>query len=116
MDRKTTSSNWANEKALLETCPMTYTLSVIDGRWKPVILFQISRGVRRFSELEKAIPLISQKMLTVRLKELEKDQLRHREIFVEIPPRVEYYLTEKGRSLLPLLQEMNRWGKSNSNT
>jgi DNA-binding HxlR family transcriptional regulator len=114
MQRKTSSTNLANEVALIRSCPMTYTLSIIGGRWKPVIIFQISAGNSRFGELRRAIPLVTQKMLTNHLRELEKDKMITRKVFAEVPPRVEYALTIKGKSLLPLLKEMNKWGKAQS--
>ena len=112
MLRKTSSTNLSNEMALINSCPMTYTLSVIGGRWKPAIIFRISTGSTRFGDLKKTIPLVTQKMLTSRLRELEKDKIITRKVFAEVPPRVEYALTNKGKALLPLLKEMNKWGKT----
>lgn len=86
------------------------TLSVIGGKWKPIILYQLVFGTRRFGEIAARIPTISRKVLTEQLKELEIDKLIKREHYKEIPPRVEYSLTELGESLMPLFQEMARWG------
>jgi DNA-binding HxlR family transcriptional regulator len=110
MARKASSTNLVNELALINSCPMTYTLSVIGGRWKPVVIFRTSSGITRFSELKRAIPLVTPKMLTTHLRELEKDQIITRKVFAEVPPRVEYALTDRGVMLLPLLKEMNKWG------
>ena len=86
------------------------TLSVIGGKWKPIILYQLAFGTRRFGEIAARIPIISRKVLTEQLKELENDKLIKREYFKEIPPRVEYSLTELGESLTPLFEEMAKWG------
>ena len=86
------------------------TLSVIGGKWKPIILYQLAFSTRRFGELAVRIPSISRKVLTEQLKELENDKLVLRKHYKEIPPRVEYSLTKRGESLTPLFQEMAKWG------
>jgi DNA-binding HxlR family transcriptional regulator len=91
-------------------CPMNATLEFIGGRWKTVILYTLSSGTRRFGELAARIPSISRKVLTQQLKELESHGLVKREQFNEIPPRVEYSLTDLGLSLGKVLQEMETWG------
>lgn len=93
-----------------ETCPVTLTLSILGGHWKGLILYAIYLGVHRFGELQRTIPEISKKMLTQELRDLEKNGLIHREIFAEIPPRVEYTLTELGTSSFPIFQAMITWG------
>lgn len=85
-------------------------LELIGGKWKPVILYCIRSDKRRFGEIAARIPDISRKVLTEQLKELELDGLVVREQFKEIPPRVEYSLTELGKSLSPVLSEMEKWG------
>jgi DNA-binding HxlR family transcriptional regulator len=92
-------------------CPVTTTLSVIGGKWKPIILFTIYKETRRFSEIKKLIPTISQKMLTQQLRELETDAIIHREVYPVVPPKVEYSLTEYGRTLMPILDAMVAWGE-----
>lgn len=93
-------------------CHKELTLAVIGGKWKLIILWHLGLdGVKRFSELKKLIPHITQKMLTNQLRELEDDQLIHREVYAEVPPRVEYSLTEHGQSLMPVLMTMYNWGK-----
>jgi DNA-binding HxlR family transcriptional regulator len=91
-------------------CPLTATLAMIGGRWKTVILYHLSFNTRRFGEIAVRIPAISRKVLTEQLKELELDGLIVREQFKEIPPRVEYSLTELGRSLSDVLKAMEVWG------
>jgi len=91
-------------------CPFALTLNVIGGKWKPMIVYLVSKGINRFSTLEKHLPGISRKMLAAQLRELERDNLLSREIFAEIPPRVEYSLTSRGSSLLEVLMPVVEWG------
>jgi DNA-binding HxlR family transcriptional regulator len=92
-------------------CPITATLTYIGGRWKIIILYYLSNEKRRFGEIAARIPAISRKVLTQQLKELEKDGLILREEYKEIPPRVEYSLTDLGKSLSSVFREMSDWGK-----
>ena len=94
-------------------CPVTGVLQLIGGKWKPVILYCIKSEKRRFGEICTRIPDISRKVLTEQLKELEEDGLVSRKQFNEIPPRVEYELTELGKSLEPVLNEIEKWGIEN---
>jgi len=91
-------------------CPVEATLDLIGGKYKALILWHLSEGKLRFSELKKAIANATPKMLTQQLRELESQQLIHREVFPIIPPKVEYSLTELGQSLLPVLAAMRDWG------
>ena len=91
-------------------CPVTAMLKLIGGKWKPVILYCLRSDTRRFGEISARIPSLSRKVLTDQLKELEQDQLIIRVQYNEIPPRVEYSLSELGRSLDPVLDEMEKWG------
>ena len=93
-------------------CPVTRCLSVIGGKWKPVILFCVEGGVNRFGAMGRAIPGVTKQMLTQQLRELEADGVLHREVFPEVPPRVEYTLTEKGQTLLPVVDAMKTWGEA----
>lgn len=93
-----------------ELCPVAETLELIGGKYKALILWHLSTAACRFSELRKQIPNATAKMLTQQLRELESDQLIHREVFPVIPPHVEYSLTELGKSLLPILTMMRDWG------
>ena len=95
----------------LETTGFHYTLSLISGKYKMIILYTLMEfGVVRFNELKRYIGTISYKSLSAALKELEADQLVHREEYPQIPPKVEYSLTQRGQSLIPILDEMCEWG------
>jgi len=93
-------------------CPVTCCLNRIGGKWKPVLIHLIRKGCNRFSMLQKAIPDISKQMLVNQLRELEDDNILQRIVYAEIPPRVEYTLTELGLSLLPVIEVMEQWGSS----
>jgi DNA-binding HxlR family transcriptional regulator len=94
-------------------CPVTGMLQLIGGKWKPVILYCLRSEKRRFGEISARIPDLSRKVLTQQLKELEYDGLITRKQFKEIPPRVEYELSALGKSLAPVLNEMEKWGLEN---
>ena len=91
-------------------CPVETTLEMIGGKYKALILWHLSDGKLRFSELKKRISGATPKMLTQQLRELEMHKLIHREIFPVVPPKVEYSLTETGQSLIPVLMAMRDWG------
>jgi DNA-binding HxlR family transcriptional regulator len=97
-----------NEAVL--TCPVETTLEVIGGRWKVLILRELFYGVKRFSELHRALTGITQKMLTQQLREMERNGVVQRVVFPQIPPKVEYSLTPLGESLKPVLEAMHEWG------
>lgn len=94
-------------------CPITAMLELIGGKWKPIILHCLKADTRRFGEIAVRIPTISRKVLTEQLKELEQDGLVIRQQYSEIPPRVEYSLSELGKSLAPVLDAMEQWGVKN---
>ena len=95
-------------------CPIIYTLAVVGGKWRWLIIYKLSEnGILRYGELKKALPPITHKMLSQELKELETQKLIHREEYHQIPPKVEYSLTEKGQTLLPILDLMSKWGDEN---
>lgn len=94
-------------------CPITATLGYIGGRWKSVVLYYLTTGKKRFGEIAVRIPTISRKVLTQQLKELERDGLIVRKQYKEIPLRVEYALTDLGKSLTSVFKEMAAWGKEN---
>lgn len=94
----------------IESCPINFTMGIIGGKWKPIILHRIRIGVNRFGMLQRSIPLISKQMLTSQLRELEMDGLLDRKIYAEVPPRVEYFISEKGQSIFPLLEAIEKWG------
>lgn len=96
------------------TCEMEVTLKMIGGVSKPLILYYLTEnGTKRFSELKKYISVVSQRTLTNQLRELETDGLISRKIYAEVPPKVEYSITEKGKSLFPILELMCEWGEKN---
>ena len=95
-----------------EICPVAATLELIGGKYKALILWHLANGKLRFSELSKVIKSATPKMLTQQLRELEAHNLIHREVFAVVPPKVEYSLTELGRSLMPILVSMRDWGSS----
>ena len=94
----------------LNECPVAATLEMIGGKYKSLILWHLSEGTLRYSDLRKRISGATAKMLTQQLRELESDQLIHREVYPVIPPKVEYSLTNLGRSLMPVLVTMRDWG------
>ena len=96
------------------TSPIDATLEVIGGKYKVAILYNLCRGVQRFGELRRLVPLATQRMLTNQLRELESDKLIHRRVFAEVPPKVEYSLTPYGKTLVPVLQALCNWGQSRS--
>ena len=91
-------------------CPVEATLELIGGKYKALILWHLSENKLRFSELRKVVHGATPKMLTQQLRELEADALIHREVYPMVPPKVEYSLTEQGRSLMPILVAMRDWG------
>lgn len=92
------------------TCAVEATLNVIGGRWKVLILRELLEGVKRFNQLHRSLHGITQKMLTQQLREMEEDGLVHREVYLQVPPKVEYSLTPLGQSLQPILDVMHHWG------
>ena len=92
-------------------CALDVTMHYIGGKWKTVILWYLRKEPKRFSALKQHIPDITEKMLSLQLKQLEKDGFVHREVFPEVPPRVEYSLTEWGRRIMPLVEAMAAWGR-----
>ena len=96
----------------LPACPVETTLTLIGDKWKVLILRDLLPGTKRFGELKKSIGSVSQKVLTAQLRAMEENRLVHREIYAEVPPRVEYSLTELGKSLKPILDSMWAWGEA----
>ena len=92
-------------------CPVEATLDVIGGKWKALILFHLRDAVCRFGELRRKIPGVSERMLAQQLRELEEQGVVHREVYREVPPKVEYRLTDYGKTLRPLMALMCEWGK-----
>jgi DNA-binding HxlR family transcriptional regulator len=99
-----------------EACPVEYTLGVIGGKWKGVLLYHLIAGPKRFNEFRRICPSVTQRMLTLQLRELEEDGIVHREVYKQVPPKVEYSLTEFGRTLIPILLAMRDWGEAYKGT
>lgn len=106
-----------NEKTKeLPACPVETTLTLIGDKWNVLILRDLMPGTKRFGELKKSIDTVSQKVLTAQLRDMEANGLVHREVYAEVPPRVEYSLTEFGQSLKPILDAMWNWGEDYKNS
>lgn len=106
---KATSTIQENKQFALAQCPVTYVMEKIGGYWKPIIIFHLSDGDKRYSELKRAIPAITEKVLIQHLKQLETDNLVIREARPVVPPFVTYRLTDAGRGLLPVIDAMAAW-------
>lgn len=100
------------KKKELPACPVETTLTLIGDKWKVLILRDLMTGTKRFGELKKCVGNVSQKVPTVQLRAMEANGLVHREVYAEVPPRVEYSLTDLGRSLKPILDAMWSWGEN----
>jgi DNA-binding HxlR family transcriptional regulator len=103
-----------NRHTNYENCPIEAALEFIGGKWKPVLLVRLLEGTKRFNEFRKLYPGIRQRMLTRQLRELEKDGLVTRKVYAEIPPKVEYSITDFGRTLEPLLRSLIQWGNTHA--
>lgn len=97
-------------------CAMDVTMNFIGGKWKTVVLWYLRKDKKRFSELRRLIPNITEKMLSLQLKDLEADGIVGRKIYPEVPPKVEYFLTEFGKTLIPTLEEIAKWGRGLAQT
>lgn len=93
-------------------CDVEATLSVIGGRWKPVLVCHLLDGRKRFGEIRRLVPNATERMITLQLRELEADGVLSRHVYAEVPPRVEYEVTEYGQSLEPILVAMQAWGRA----
>ena len=100
------------EKQQFPACPVETTLTLISDKWKVLILRDLLPGTKRFGELKKSIGHVSQKVLTAQLRQMEQSGLLTRTVYPEVPPRVEYSLTELGYSLKPILDAMSTWGEN----
>jgi DNA-binding HxlR family transcriptional regulator len=99
-------------KRAVHSCAVTTTVDVIGGKWKTVALYHLLKQPVRFAELQRKLPGVTQRMLTLQLRELEADGLVHREVYPQVPPKVEYSLTELGQSLEPIIRAMLAWGQA----
>ena len=95
-----------------KNCPVSVTLQLIGGKYKSLLLWHLTNRILRFNELRKLVPEATPKMLTQQLRELESDGLIHREVYAVVPPKVEYSLTQRGKSLFPILEAMYQWGST----
>lgn len=107
---KETSTNFANKIALSDECPEAYASNIIGGQWTLVICSWLLGGKLRFGELKKNLPNITERMLTLQLRKLEKNKIIKRTVYAEVPPRVEYELTSIGYGLRPVIKELESWG------
>ena len=110
MAHNKTSNTGTTTEQYTTFCPVNTTLSVIGGKGKVLILYHLVEQTQRFNELRRLLPEITQRMLTLQLRELEEDGLIHREVYPVVPPKVEYSLTDFGRTLLPVIGSMHQWG------
>lgn len=99
------------DKHNLPACPVQTCLNFISDKWKILIIRDLLTGTKRFSELKKSLAPVTQKMLTQQLRQMENDGIIHREVYPVVPPKVEYSLTELGRSLEPVIEVMKKWGQ-----
>ena len=104
--------NETSAKKELPACPAETTLTLIGDKWKVLILRDLMPGTKRFGELKKSVGNVSQKVLTAQLRAMEESGLVNRKVYAEVPPRVEYSLTELGKSLKPILDSMRAWGEA----
>jgi DNA-binding HxlR family transcriptional regulator len=93
-------------------CPVEATLDIIGGKWKSIILFRVLEDTRRFNELRRLLPSLTQRMLTNQLRELERDGLIARKVYAEVPPKVEYSITAFGKTLEPVLRSLTQWAET----
>ncbi|MCM3746470.1 helix-turn-helix transcriptional regulator [Paenibacillus pasadenensis] len=98
------------------TCPVEMTMDVIGGKWKCIVIHHLLDGSKRYNELRRLMPKVTQRMLTLQLRELERDGLVVRRVYNEVPPKVEYSLTEFGRELAPLVRSMMNWALKHADT
>jgi DNA-binding HxlR family transcriptional regulator len=109
--RKSLSTNNLNRERLIDFCGMVYAVDILGGRWKLLILYKLEGRTLRFGELKKHLPNITDRMLTLHLQELEKDGLVVRRVHAEVPPRVEYHLSDIARQLAPVWKQLEEWGE-----
>jgi DNA-binding HxlR family transcriptional regulator len=112
---KSGKSSFGEERVMKQqkepVCPVEVTLSIVGGRWKLPIVYRLLSGTKRFGELRRLIPLATQQMFTMQLRELEQMGILHRQVYAQVPPKVEYSLTELGRSLEPIILQIYAWGE-----
>lgn len=98
---------------MTQHCPIEHTMKFISGKWKLILLWHLTQAeALRYGQIKRSLPEISHKMLSQQLKELEADGFVHRRVYPEIPPKVEYSLTDRGRSFIPVLESLSQWGET----
>ncbi len=112
---KETSTHFEN-KIKLSQCDQVYAASLISGQWALIICCYLSEGKLRFGELKKCIPNITERMLTLQLRKMEANKIVKRTVYAEVPPRVEYELTEIGQKLTPIMKQLEEWGRQQKAT
>jgi DNA-binding HxlR family transcriptional regulator len=108
--RKSSSTNLQNQRFIAATCDLTYAVCMLAGRWKLLILCHLQEGILRYGEIRHKIPGITERMLTLQLRELENDGLIDRNVYTEFPPHVDYQLTEMAAELVPVWKVLEHWG------
>jgi DNA-binding HxlR family transcriptional regulator len=111
--KKDTVMAQGSRMAGMQGCSVERALSLIDGKWKIIVLYKLLNGTLRFNELRRLIPSVTQRMLTHQLRELEADGLIVRTVYAQVPPRVDYALSARGRSLEPVIMALKNWGDAN---
>lgn len=112
---KQTSTNFANKLALADECPEVYAANLIGGQWSLVICSWLLNGKLRFGELKKFLPNITERMLTLQLRKLEENKIVSRKVYAQVPPKVEYELTEIGYELKSVIKGLEKWGERHKN-
>ena len=112
---KQTSTNFANKLALADECPEVYAANLIGGQWSLVICSWLLNGKLRFGELKKFLPNITERMLTLQLRKLEENKIVSRKVYAQVPPKVEYELTEIGYELQSVIKGLEKWGERHKN-
>lgn len=113
---KRASTNFENKQLLNAACTEIYSINLICGQWTLAICCYLMNGPLRFGELRKRLPGITERMLTLQLRKMEQNKLVKRTVFAEVPPRVEYELTESGYALLPIIEKLEKWGSAHKKT
>src|SRR5437588_8984777 len=111
MENHTTGKERVMKQVEEMVCPVEVTLSIVGGKWKPIIVWYLLSGTKRFGQLRRLIPGATQQMLTLQLRELEQAGIIRRQVYAQVPPKVEYSLTESGRSLEPIVHQIHAWGE-----
>ena len=96
-----------------DKCPLTYAIRITGGKWKSIIIYRLHKGINRFGILHRSIEGISKNMLTRELRDMEANKILNRKVYAEVPPKVEYTLTNKGKGLIPIFDNLIKWAENN---